>query len=104
MQSTEKVVLTDQMYQKWFVKFRAADFSLEDAPWLGTPVEVNSDHGTLIENNQCYTTRGIANTQNIQINKVIGKNEKCVFYFMEKLNRLFGQPNINLIMQLVKNW
>ena len=23
-------------------------------------------------------------TQNIEINKVIGKNEKCVFYFMEK--------------------
>ena len=23
-------------------------------------------------------------TQHIQINKVIGENEKCVFYFMEK--------------------
>ena len=23
-------------------------------------------------------------TQNIQINNAIGKNEKCVFYFMEK--------------------
>ena len=32
-------------------------------------------------------------TQNIQMNKVIGENEKCVLYFMEKLNRLFGQPN-----------
>ena len=27
------------------------------------------------------------------MNKVIGENEKCVLYFMEKLNRLFGQPN-----------
>ena len=35
-------------------------------------------------------------TQNIQINKVIGENEKCVFYFIEKLNRLFGQPNTML--------
>ena len=33
-------------------------------------------------------------TQNIQINKVIVENEKCVFYFTEKCNRLFGQPNI----------
>ena len=32
-------------------------------------------------------------TQNIQINKVIGKNEKCVFHFMEKTYGLFGQPN-----------
>ena len=33
-----------------------------------------------------------------QINKVIGENEKCVFYFTKKLNRLFGQPNISLKM------
>ena len=28
-------------------------------------------------------------TQNIQINKVIGENEKCVFYFTEKTKRTF---------------
>ena len=33
-------------------------------------------------------------TKNPQINKVIGKNGKCVFYFTEKLNRIFGQLNI----------
>ena len=27
--------VTDQMCQKWFVKFCAGDFSLDDAPWLG---------------------------------------------------------------------
>ena len=32
--------------------------------------------------------------QNIQINKAVGENEKCVFYFKKKLNGLFGQPNI----------
>ena len=48
--------VTDCMYQKWFVKFRAADFSLDDAPHSGRPVEVDSDQiETLIENNQCYT-------------------------------------------------
>ena len=35
--------VTDQTCQKWFVKFRAGDFSLDDAPWSGRPVEVDSD-------------------------------------------------------------
>ena len=35
--------MTDEMCQKWFVKFRAGDFSLDDAPWSGRPVEVDSD-------------------------------------------------------------
>ena len=34
--------------------------------------------------------RDSQHTKNIQINKVIGENEKCVFYFTEKLNGLFG--------------
>ena len=43
---------TDQICQKWFVKFRAGGFSLDDAPWLGRPVEVDSDQiKTLVENN-----------------------------------------------------
>ena len=52
----------------------------------GRPAEVDSKQiETLIENNQCSTTWEIADiTQNIQINKVIGEHEKCVFYFTEK--------------------
>ena len=34
-------------------------------------------------------------TQNIQISKVIGENEKCVFILQKKTYRLFGQPNIS---------
>ena len=34
--------VTDQMCQKWFAKFHAGDFSLDDAPWSGTPVEVGT--------------------------------------------------------------
>ena len=53
--------MTEQTCQKWFAKFRAWDFSLDDAPWSGRPVEVDSDQiETLIENNQRYTTREIA--------------------------------------------
>ena len=48
--------VTDQMCQKWFVKFRAGDFSLDDAPRSGRPVEVDSDQiETLIVYNQCCT-------------------------------------------------
>ena len=35
--------VTDRMCQKWFVKFHAGDFSLDDAPRLGRPAEVDSD-------------------------------------------------------------
>ena len=49
------------MYQKWFVKFREGDFSLDDAPWSGRPVEVDSDQiETLIENNRHYNMQEIA--------------------------------------------
>ena len=43
---------------KWFAKFYAGDFSLDDAPQSGRPVEVDSDQiQILIENNQHYTTQ-----------------------------------------------
>ena len=32
--------VTDRMSQKWFVKFRAGDFLLDEAAQLGRPVEV----------------------------------------------------------------
>ena len=35
--------MTDQTCQKWFVKFHAGDFSLDDAPRWGRPVELDSD-------------------------------------------------------------
>ena len=44
--------VTDWMSQKWFVKFCAGDFLLDDAPWSGRPVEVGTDQiETLVENN-----------------------------------------------------
>ena len=44
--------VTDWTCQKWFEKFSARDFSLDDAPWLGRPVEADSPIETLIVNNQ----------------------------------------------------
>ena len=42
--------VTDRTCQKWFAKFRAGGFSLDDAPRSGRPVEADSDQiKTLIE-------------------------------------------------------
>ena len=78
--------VTDWMCQNWFAKFHAGDSSLDGAPQLGRPIEADSDQiETLIENNQHYTMWEIANLLKIsKINKIIGENEKCVFYFTEK--------------------
>ena len=45
--------VSDRMGQRWFAKFCAADFSLEDAPRSFKPVEVDSNQiKILIENKQ----------------------------------------------------
>ena len=46
---------------KWFEKFRARDFSLDEAPRSGRPAEVDSDQiETLTENNQHCTMQETA--------------------------------------------
>ena len=63
--------VTDRTCQKWFAKFRAGDFSLDNTPQSGRPVEVHNDQiETLIENNQCYTTQEIADILKISKSKV----------------------------------
>ena len=63
--------VTDRTCQKWFAKFHAGDFSLDDAPWSGRPVEVDSDQTeTLIENNQRYTVQEIAHILKISKSNV----------------------------------
>ena len=58
--------MTERTCQKWFAKFRAGDFSLDDAPWLGRLVEVYSHQiETLTEKNQHYSTWEIADTLKI---------------------------------------
>ena len=73
--------VTDQTCQKWFVKFRAGDFSLDDAPQSGRPVEVDSNHiETLIENNQCSTTWETADILKISKSIKLLVKIKNVFY------------------------
>ena len=81
--------VTDQICQKRFTKFHAGDFSLDDAPRSVRPAEVDQIK-TLIENNQGYTTRGIVKILKIVKSiKLLVKNEKCVFYLMEKIKQTF---------------
>ena len=89
--------VTDWMSQKWFVKFRAGDFSLDDAPWSGRPVEADKDQKeTLIENNQCSTTWEITNILKISKSiKLLVKVKNVSFILQKKPYRLLGQPNID---------
>ena len=88
-------VVADRTCQKWFVKFHAGNFLLDDAPWSGGPVEVDTDQiETLIENNQCYTMRERADI--LKIFKSINLLVKITnaFYFTEKNHIDFCRPNI----------
>ena len=57
----------------WFAKFHAGDFSLDNAPLQGRPVEVDSDQiKTITENNQCYNMQKIADI--LKISKSSAEN------------------------------
>ena len=79
---------------KWFVKFHAGCFALDDVPQLGGPVEVDGDQiETLIESNQHYTTWEIADILRISTSiKLLVKMKNVSFIFCKKLNGLFGHP------------
>ena len=95
--------VADQTCQKWFVKFCAGGFLLDDAPWSGRPTEVDSNQiEMLIENNQHYTTQEIVNILKISKSiKLLVKMKMCL-YFTEKTERIFGQPNTVMSLGIVK--
>ena len=79
--------VTDWTCQKGVVKFYAGDFWLDDAPWSGRQIEIDSGQiQALIEDNQwmLYHMGDSQYVKNIQINKVIGENEECVFCSRDK--------------------
>ena len=77
------------------MKFRARDFSLDVAPRLGRPVEVDKDQiKTLIENNQCNTTWEIDKILKISKSiKLLMTKKNMSFVLQKKPYRLFDQPN-----------
>ena len=74
------------MFQKLFVKFRAGDFSRDDAPWSGRPVEVDSDQiETLIEKNQHFIMWEIADILKISKSiKLLVKMKMCLSFYGKK--------------------
>ena len=91
----------NQMCQKWFVKFHAGDFLLDDAPRSGRPVEVESNQiETLTENNQRSTMQEIANI--LKISKAIKLlvKMKNAFYFTGKTKETFCN-NFGIIFQCI---
>ena len=80
-----EVSMTDGTCQKWFVKFRAGDLSLDDAQQLGRSVEVDYNQiETLIENNQCYTMQEIANILKIYKPIKLQVKMKNVSFILQK--------------------
>ena len=77
------------------MKFCAEDFSLDDAPWLGRPGEVDGDQiKTLTENNQCYTMWETADLLKIPKSiKLLVKMKNVSFILLKKPYGLFGQPS-----------
>ena len=80
--------VTDRMCQKWFARFRAGDFSLDDAPRPGRPVEGDSGRiKTLTESNPCSTTRARAHTLKLSKSiKLLVKMKNVSFILWKKLN------------------
>ena len=63
--------VTDWTCQKWFAKFHAGGFLLDDAPRSGRPVEVDNDQiETIIENNERYIMREIADILRISRSRI----------------------------------
>ena len=76
--------VTDQVCQKWFAKFPARGFLLDGAPWLGRPVEVDSEQiETLAESSQHYTACEVANTLRTSTSSTESELHQlaCVHYF-----------------------
>ena len=77
-------VVTDRTCPKWFAKFRAGEFSLDDAvPRSGRPAEVDSDQiQVLIDNNQHYTMWETANILKISKSiKLLVKMKNVPFFY-----------------------
>ena len=79
--------VTDRTCQKWFVKFHAGNFLLDDAPWSGGPVEVDSNRiKTVIENNHCYSMWEIADILKISKSiKLLVKMKNVSFILGRKI-------------------
>ena len=93
--------VTDQTCQKWFVKFCAGNFSLNDALWLGRSVGFDSDQIKALTKNSEYNTtweivdilktsksiKLLVKMKSVEIQDTRGISESCT--------KLLPRPNWN---------
>ena len=92
--------VTGQTCQKWFAKLMVLLTFWPNNPLLwGCFVHWKMVSSSLASAHKKPIAGDSWHTQNIQVNKVIGENEKCVFYFTERCYKLFGQPNTLALIQ-----
>ena len=91
--------VTNRTCQKWFVKFHAGDFSLDNTSQLIRPVEVDSNQiKALIESNQCYTTLEITNILKISKSiKFLVKMKNVCFILQKKHMDFLANPITTII-------
>ena len=82
----EKGAVTDRMCQKWIVKFLGTtDIFGQVILCCGAVLHIGRCLAAPLASPHYKPIAGDSgHTQNIQINKIVGKNEKCIFCFMEK--------------------
>ena len=56
--------VAERTVRKWFAKFKASDFNLENQEGPDRP-SITDEDKTLIKNNLCYTTRKLAEMLNM---------------------------------------
>ena len=79
--------VTDRMCQKWFAKFHAGDFLLDDAPRSGKIDQLKLiaiNFRTLMENNQCYITWEISDILRISKSIKLLVKMKNVSFILRK--------------------
>ena len=101
--------LQERQCQRWFAKFRASDFDVNDAPRSGRPVEADDDQiKALIEANPHSTTRDIAETLNLHHSTVhdhlrkLGFISKLDIWVPHKLKEVHLTNRINIADTLLK--
>jgi len=101
--------LQERQCQRWFTRFRAGNFDLNDASRSGRPIKVDDDKiKALIESNPRYTTREIAETLKIQHSTVhdhlkkLGYASKLDIWVPHELKEVHLTARINICDMLIK--
>ncbi|KAM5283286.1 methionine-R-sulfoxide reductase B2, mitochondrial isoform 1-T1 [Hipposideros larvatus] len=102
--------LQERQCQRWFTKFHASDFDLNEAPGSGRPTEVDDDKiKASIESNPRYTTQEIADTLNIHHSSIhdhlkkLGYVSKLDIWVLHELKEVHLTERINICNMLMKH-